>query len=161
IDPTRRRYLPRRPWTSSAARRKRAFWMTISFASSSRRKLSGVLSPEAASLRWLHHRAGVHDPPGLPPLPPRRQGLGRSVMSTIHRSSDEREARRELRSESRRSSTYKAFLKDLVAEGLADQAEAERACVLVLTLLLQRLTRNEAADLCAQLPGKLQDRLEA
>jgi uncharacterized protein (DUF2267 family) len=69
------------------------------------------------------------------------------------------EARREQRRESRRSQTYKAFLRNLMVIGSMNEEEAERAAVSVLCVLEQRLFGEEAAHLEAQLPGKLQDLL--
>lgn len=71
----------------------------------------------------------------------------------------ELEARRELRRETRRNQTYKAFLRNLMAMGAMNEEEAERAAVSVLCVLEQRLIGEEAAHLEAQLPGKLQDLL--
>jgi uncharacterized protein (DUF2267 family) len=69
------------------------------------------------------------------------------------------ETRRELRSETRRNQTFKAFLRNLCALGSMNEEEAERAAVSVLCVLEQRLFGEEAAHLEAQLPGKLQDLL--
>ncbi len=69
------------------------------------------------------------------------------------------QTRREQRSESRRSQTYKAFLKNLAVIGSMNEEEAERAAISVLCVLEQRLFGEEAAHLEAQLPGKLQDLL--
>jgi uncharacterized protein (DUF2267 family) len=69
------------------------------------------------------------------------------------------ETRREMRRETRRSQTYKAFLKNLCAIGSMSEEEAERAAVSVLCVLEQRLFGEEAAHLEAQLPAKLQELL--
>ncbi|HYO68891.1 MAG TPA: DUF2267 domain-containing protein [Archangium sp.] len=69
------------------------------------------------------------------------------------------QTRREQRSETRRSQTYKAFLRNLMVIGSMNEEEAERAAVSVLCVLEQRLFGEEAAHLEAQLPGKLQDLL--
>jgi uncharacterized protein (DUF2267 family) len=69
------------------------------------------------------------------------------------------QTRRELRSETRRNQTYKAFLRNLMVIGSMNEEEAERAAVSVLCVLEQRLFGEEAAHLEAQLPGKLQDLL--
>jgi len=69
------------------------------------------------------------------------------------------ETLRKLRSETRRSQTYKAFLKNLCIIGSMTEEEAERAAVSVLCVLEQRLFGEEASHLEAQLPGKLQDLL--
>jgi uncharacterized protein (DUF2267 family) len=69
------------------------------------------------------------------------------------------ETRRELRHETRRNQTFKAFLKNLAAIGSMNEEEAERAAVSVLCVLEQRLFGEEASHLEAQLPGKLQDLL--
>lgn len=69
------------------------------------------------------------------------------------------EARRELRSETRRNQTYKAFLSNLCVIGSMNEEEAEKAAVSVLCVLEQRLFGEEAAHLEAQLPGKLRDLL--
>ncbi len=69
------------------------------------------------------------------------------------------ETRRELRRETRRSQTYKAFLKNLCAIGSMSEEEAEQAAVSVLCVLEQRLFGEEAEHLEAQLPAKLQELL--
>ncbi|MCY1077213.1 DUF2267 domain-containing protein [Archangium lansingense] len=69
------------------------------------------------------------------------------------------QARRELRSETRRNQTYKAFLRNLMVIGSMNEEEAERAAVSILCVLEQRLFGEEAAHLEAQLPGKLKDLL--
>jgi uncharacterized protein (DUF2267 family) len=74
-------------------------------------------------------------------------------------SSDEREALRRKRYESRASSTYKQFIKDLHAKGFASEAEAELAASSVLCALEQRLTNAVVFKLESQLPDKLKDLL--
>ena len=69
------------------------------------------------------------------------------------------EARRELRRETRRNQTFKAFLNNLCVLGSMNEEEAEKAAVSVLCVLEQRLFGEEAAHLEAQLPGKLRDLL--
>lgn len=69
------------------------------------------------------------------------------------------ETRRELRRETRRSQTYKAFLRNLCAIGSMSEEEAEQAAVSVLCVLEQRLFGEEASHLEAQLPAKLQELL--
>jgi uncharacterized protein (DUF2267 family) len=69
------------------------------------------------------------------------------------------ETRREMRRETRRSQTYKAFLKNLCAIGSMSEEEAEQAAVSVLCTLEQRMFGEEAAHLEAQLPAKLQELL--
>jgi uncharacterized protein (DUF2267 family) len=64
-----------------------------------------------------------------------------------------------LRRESRSSSTYKAFLKNLSDKGRMSEEIAEAAAVSVLCALEQRLVGGEASDLEAQLPLKLQNLL--
>jgi uncharacterized protein (DUF2267 family) len=68
--------------------------------------------------------------------------------------------RAEQRHESRASSTYKAFLKDLCALGGFDEQFAERAAVSVLSKLQERIYSQEAEDLEAQLPLKLRELLQ-
>lgn len=75
------------------------------------------------------------------------------------RRTEDLQARREQRSETRRNQTYKAFLRNLMVIGSMNEEEAERAAVSVLCVLEQRLFGEEAAHLEAQLPGKLQDLL--
>jgi len=69
------------------------------------------------------------------------------------------ETRREQRRETRRSQTYKAFLRNLAAIGSMNEEESERAAISVLCVLEQRLFGEEAAHLEAQLPAKLQELL--
>jgi uncharacterized protein (DUF2267 family) len=69
------------------------------------------------------------------------------------------ETRRELRRQSRRSQTYKAFLNNLCAIGSMSEQEAERAAVSVLCVLEQRLFGEEPAHLEAQLPARLRELL--
>lgn len=66
---------------------------------------------------------------------------------------------RKQRHESRTSSTYKQFLKDLCSVGDMNEEDAERSAVSVLCALEQRIMRNEAEDMEAQLPFKLQQLL--
>ena len=66
---------------------------------------------------------------------------------------------RKQRHESRTSSTYKQFLKDLCSLGNMKEEDAERAAVSVLCALEQRIMRSESEDLEAQLPFKLQQLL--
>jgi uncharacterized protein (DUF2267 family) len=82
-------------------------------------------------------------------------------MADINRPGTEQEleARRQQRRETRRSQTYKAFLRNLMALGAMNEEEAEKAAVSVLCVLEQRLIGEEAAHLEAQLPGKLQELL--
>lgn len=72
---------------------------------------------------------------------------------------EERVARRRMRSESRRSSTYKEFLRELQRRGGLSEELAEQAAVSVLCALEQRLLADEARDLEAQLPRNLQSLL--
>lgn len=65
------------------------------------------------------------------------------------------------RSESRKSSTYKAFLGDVCRLGNLDEAKAEAASVAVLCALQQRVLADESDDLAAQLPDKLVDLLQS
>jgi uncharacterized protein (DUF2267 family) len=69
---------------------------------------------------------------------------------------EELEERRRQRRESRASQTYAAFLKDLCRIGSMSPEFAEQAAVSVLCALEQRLIRDEARQLEAQLPLKLQ-----
>lgn len=69
------------------------------------------------------------------------------------------EARRLQRRESRANQTYVAFLKDLCRIGSMSPEFAEQAAVSVLCALEQRLIRDEAKHLEAQLPRKLQNLL--
>lgn len=64
---------------------------------------------------------------------------------------------RQQRYESRASSTYKAFLKDLCSLGNFDEPFAERAAIATLCYLEQRVMGEEAKDLNAQIPSKLRD----
>lgn len=68
-------------------------------------------------------------------------------------------ARRLQRRETRANQTYVAFLKDLCRIGGMAPEFAEQAAVSVLCALEQRLMREEAKDLEAQLPLKLQNLL--
>jgi uncharacterized protein (DUF2267 family) len=68
---------------------------------------------------------------------------------------DALEQRRMRRRETRTSQTYKAFLKNLQRIGSMSEELAEQAAVSVLCALEQRLTRDEAADMEAQLPTRL------
>ncbi|MBX5482242.1 MAG: DUF2267 domain-containing protein [Myxococcaceae bacterium] len=62
------------------------------------------------------------------------------------------------RHESRTAQTFVFFVRDLVSTGaFGSVEEAVRAAGVVLTLLEQRLTGEEARDLNAQLPIKLQE----
>ena len=88
---------------------------------------------------------------GMPPTGP--EGASRRVSGV------DLDARRELRSETRRNQTYKAFLNNLMVLGSMNEEEAEKAAVSVLCVLEQRLFGEEAAHLEAQLPGKLRDLL--
>lgn len=83
----------------------------------------------------------------------------RTGMDTNKDIQKDLQARREQRSETRRSQTYKAFLGNLAVIGSMNEEEAERAAVSVLCVLEQRLFGEEAAHLEAQLPSKLQDLL--
>lgn len=67
---------------------------------------------------------------------------------------------RKQRHESRTGSTYKAFLKELCSIGNWDEAYAEKAAVSVLCNLQQRIMADEARDMQAQLPFKLQELLK-
>lgn len=67
--------------------------------------------------------------------------------------------RRRLRHESRTGSTYKQFLKDLEREGNLPEEIAEKAAASVLCALEQRLISDEAKQLEAQLPQRLQELL--
>jgi uncharacterized protein (DUF2267 family) len=66
------------------------------------------------------------------------------------------EERRRQRSESRTSSTYKAFLKELCRVGSMTEELAESAAASVLCALEQRLMGDESRHLESQLPLKLQ-----
>jgi uncharacterized protein (DUF2267 family) len=93
-----------------------------------------------------------------------KQGLGArqpegQVRQSRRDSGLDLETLRKQRSETRRSQTYKAFLKNLCVIGSMNEEEAERAAVSVLCALEQRLFGEEASHLEAQLPGKLQDLL--
>lgn len=70
------------------------------------------------------------------------------------------EERRQQRSESRQSQTWKAFVKDLCAAGNFNEERAEKAAASVLCLLDQRITWDEAKDLNSQLPQKLRGMLQ-
>ncbi|MBI3184190.1 MAG: DUF2267 domain-containing protein [Myxococcales bacterium] len=63
--------------------------------------------------------------------------------------------RRRQRHESRTSSTYKDFLKELEREGPLTSELSERAATAVLCALEQRIIRDEAEHLEAQLPQRL------
>ena len=64
------------------------------------------------------------------------------------------------RHESRTAQTFTFFVRDLVSTGGFESVEeAVRAASVVLTCLEQRLTPEEAEDLNAQLPIKLQEML--
>lgn len=67
---------------------------------------------------------------------------------------------RKQRSETRRTQTYKKFLKDLCAAGSFDEETAEKAASSVLCVLEQRIMWDEAKDLNSQLPRKLTDMLQ-
>jgi uncharacterized protein (DUF2267 family) len=68
---------------------------------------------------------------------------------------------REQRHESRTSATFKEFIRHLAARGgFKDEADAVRSAASVLTHLDHRLTSDEAKDLRAQLPVKLQEMLD-
>ena len=68
---------------------------------------------------------------------------------------------RQQRHESRTSSTFKEFIRHLAARGgFKDETDAVRAAASVLTHLEYRLTSDEAKDLNAQLPVKLQEILD-
>jgi uncharacterized protein (DUF2267 family) len=69
------------------------------------------------------------------------------------------EQRRQQRRESRQSQTYKAFLKRLCEKGRYSEEIAEQSAVSVLCALEQRLMPEEARDMEAQLPMKLQNLL--
>jgi uncharacterized protein (DUF2267 family) len=71
------------------------------------------------------------------------------------RTQEELDQRRMQRHDSRTSQTYKAFLKNLQSIGSMNAEFAEQAAVSVLCVLEQRLTRDEAAHMEAQLPVKL------
>lgn len=75
------------------------------------------------------------------------------------RRADDRELRRQLRHESRTQQTYRAFLRRLCANGKLPEDMAERAAVVVLGHLERRLMGDEALDMEAQLPQKLQSLL--
>lgn len=64
---------------------------------------------------------------------------------------------RQQRHESRTSSTFMDFVRDLCAQGNWSEEEAIRNAASVLTRLEQRLTGEEASNLAAQLPFKLQE----
>ncbi len=66
---------------------------------------------------------------------------------------------RRKRHESRTSTTYKNFIKSLAELGNMTEEEAENASVSVLCALEQRIMSDEARDLEAQLPFKLQELL--
>ncbi len=84
---------------------------------------------------------------------------GTDINPRTQLTEEEARSRREQRSETRRSQTYKAFLRNLMVIGSMNEEEAERAAVSILCVLEQRLFGEEAAHLEAQLPGKLQDLL--
>ncbi len=67
---------------------------------------------------------------------------------------------RHQRHESRTGSTYKAFLKELCKAGNWQEDFAENAAVSVLCHLEQRIMADEAKDMNAQLPFKLQELLK-
>lgn len=71
------------------------------------------------------------------------------------RTQEELDQRRMRRHDSRTSQTYKAFLKNLQSLGSMNAEFAEQAAISVLCALEQRLTRDEAAHMEAQLPVKL------
>jgi uncharacterized protein (DUF2267 family) len=71
------------------------------------------------------------------------------------RTQEELDQRRMQRHDSRTSQTYKAFLKNLQSIGSMNAEFAEQAAISVLCALEQRLTRDEAAHMEAQLPVKL------
>lgn len=77
------------------------------------------------------------------------------------RTQAELEQRRRLRHESRTSSTFKEFLRAVEKEAGLSEEKAEQAATAVLCALEQRIIRNEAEDLEAQLPRKLQFLLHA
>src|SRR5689334_1056797 len=72
---------------------------------------------------------------------------------------EELEARRQMRRESRRSQTYKRFLRHLCDESGLSEADAEAAASSVLCAFEQRILQSEADHLNAQLPRKLQELL--
>jgi uncharacterized protein (DUF2267 family) len=74
-------------------------------------------------------------------------------------SPEQREALRRQRSESRATTTYKDFLKDLRNKGYASDALAERAVEAVLCALEYRLTSDQSWKLESQLPSKLRQHL--
>lgn len=68
---------------------------------------------------------------------------------------------RKQRHESRTGSTYKNFLKELCSLGNWEEDFAEKAAVSVLCHLQQRIMADEAKDMRAQLPFKLQELLKS
>lgn len=70
------------------------------------------------------------------------------------------EAERALRHASRRANTYVKFIDELMRVAKLTKGEAEAAAVSVLSRFEQRLTRDEASHLEAQLPAKLREMLE-
>jgi len=73
---------------------------------------------------------------------------------------ERREQRRAMRHESRAASTWKGFLKELMAVGDIDEGLAECAAVSVLKLLEQRIYGDEVRQFEAQLPVKLRELLQ-
>ena len=67
------------------------------------------------------------------------------------------EEQRAQRHESRTSSTFMEFIRDLCAQGNFDEEQAVRAAAAVMTRLEQRLTGEGSKDLEAQLPHKLRE----
>ncbi len=65
------------------------------------------------------------------------------------------EGTRNQRHESRTSSTFMEFVRDLAKQGNFSEEEAVRSAACVLTHLEQRITGEEARDLESQLPMKL------
>ena len=84
---------------------------------------------------------------------------GQNQATSRRASGVDLETRRQLRSETRRNQTFKAFLHNLRVLGSMNEEEAEKAAVSVLCVLEQRLFGEEAAHLEAQLPSKLRNLL--
>jgi uncharacterized protein (DUF2267 family) len=61
------------------------------------------------------------------------------------------------RHESRANATFKTFIRDLCAQGNFNEQQAVRAAASVLVRLEQRITGEEAMNLQAQVPERLQE----
>jgi uncharacterized protein (DUF2267 family) len=75
----------------------------------------------------------------------------------IPKTEGELELGRVLRDETRQQQTFRAFLRDVIERTQLSDWQAEAAVIATLCALEQRLRKDEALDLEAQLPAKLRD----